>query len=103
MAVVVTVGKGIPAQFHQAVVDRILIVLIGLPLYHGDGVLWARAKTRAQPITVNVAYQFRFPIYYLQGALGAIGHAQPASVTLVLVDVYHCSDCHDFLLEIGDL
>jgi hypothetical protein len=102
VAMIVTVREGILAQCLKMLVDRLLVEFICLPFLHCYSVLGAGAKARTQSVAENVAYQFRFPIHYLQCALSAIGHAQSASVTLVFVDVYHCPDSHFILLEIGN-
>ena len=97
--VVMAVGEGIPAQLLETLVHRGLIEILGLPIHHCYSVLGTGTQARAQTITIDVAYELCLPIHDLKGALSAIGHAQPASIAFILIDVYHCPYSHFILLE----
>jgi hypothetical protein len=91
---VVIVGKGILTQILKTLVDGVMVVFVRISFHHGDRVQGTGAKTGAQSVTVDVAYQLCLAVDDLQSAFGTIRHTQSAPITLVFIDMNHSSDCH---------
>jgi len=65
---------------------RLLIELGGFALLNGYSVFGTMPETRAKPVTVDFAYQFRLAVDYLYGALGAGGDTLAAPVAFFFID-----------------
>ena len=78
----------------------LLVEILRLPFDDFEGISGALPQTGPQPIAELFGRKPGFPVYNLQGALGAGRNADPAAVTLLLIDLDDLPfDFHFFLLK----
>jgi hypothetical protein len=73
---------------------RFLVELGSFPLLDSNGILRAVPQTRPETVTVDLAYQLRLAVNYLDGAFGTGSDALTASIALVFVNYDDISQNH---------
>lgn len=92
-------GEGLMFPFSflpgQVGLGGLPVEFVRLPLLHGDGSLGALPQAGPQPVAIDIAYQAGLAVDYLDGPLGAGGHAEAAAGAFVRVYPDDVTDAHD--------
>jgi hypothetical protein len=73
----------------------LFIEFFSLPFNNGDSIFWTMPKAGAKTIAELLAHQHGLTIHDLKGPFRAVGNAETATVTSVLVNLHNLSRCHD--------
>jgi hypothetical protein len=88
---VMSIGRN--PKLVQMLDSSFLVELVCLSRLERDSSLRTLTQACAQPITIMIGYHLRLAIYYLQCALRARCHAQPAAIAQILVNLDYLPCC----------
>ena len=82
------VGQDSVGTFRVNVIhDPFFVIGFGFPFRHGYGASWAIADAGSEAVAKEFAHEACLAVDQLEGAFGAIRHAEPAPVAFFLVDL----------------
>jgi hypothetical protein len=79
------------------------IVVGGLSLFKANSTLWTLPQARTEPVAIGIADQLSFAVDYLNRPLGTGGHAEPAAIAFVFVNLDDLPETHRVLPQFGVL
>ena len=82
--------------------DGLFVEVIGGAFFDGDRILGADAKAVAQPVAEVFGKQAGLAVYDLDSAFSTIGHAKPAAIALIFIDLHNLSrlSSHSLVLQL---